>query len=410
MRAMFSLRRPRFVARIGTLLIAIALVGGVLSCGGGGAPTRYDLTMAADPSAGGAVTDETGGSPYSGGTTISIKAEANPGYKFAGWTASAGGFADANAEETTFTMPAQDVTVTANFEGEEVTFADDNLEAAVREAIGKPTGPIYASDLDGLTSLDAEDKSIADLTGLECATSLTLLYLESNQISDISPLANLASLTELWLYDNQISDIEPLVNLTGLTLLRLYKNEISDISPLANLTSLPRVNLSQNQISDISHLANLTSLTELWLYDNQISDIEPLVNLTSLTELSLGENEISDISPLADLTSLTYLNLNGNQISDMSPLADLTSLYWLGLSDSQTSDISLLANLTNLDYLDLDSNQISDIEPLVNNPGLSAGDSVSLNFNPLSATSLNTYIPQLEARGVEVYYYSGPAE
>ena len=46
-------------------------------------------------------------------------------------------------------------------------------------------------------------------------------------------------------------------------------------------------------------------------------------------------------------------------------------------------------------------NQISDIEALVNNPGLADGDWVWLGNNPLSETSVNTYIPQLEARGCE---------
>jgi len=76
---------------------------------------KYALTTTADPGVGGAATDETGGSPYAAGTVISIKAVANPGYGFVSWTAPAGDFDDATAEETTFTMPAQDVTVTAHF-------------------------------------------------------------------------------------------------------------------------------------------------------------------------------------------------------------------------------------------------------------------------------------------------------
>jgi len=55
-------------------------------------------------------------SPYAEGTEVSIKAEAAEGYGFVNWTAPAGGFDNASAAETTFTMPAQNVTVTANFE------------------------------------------------------------------------------------------------------------------------------------------------------------------------------------------------------------------------------------------------------------------------------------------------------
>jgi uncharacterized repeat protein (TIGR02543 family) len=115
MKGILSWKRRHYVSRVGIFLIAVTLIAGMSGCGGGG-PSGYDLIMAADPAAGGTVIDAAGGSPYGGGTAVSIKAEANPGYEFAGWTALAGGFADANAEETTFTMPSQDVTVTANFE------------------------------------------------------------------------------------------------------------------------------------------------------------------------------------------------------------------------------------------------------------------------------------------------------
>jgi Leucine-rich repeat (LRR) protein len=76
----------------------------------------------------------------------------------------------------------------------------------------------------------------------------------------------------------------------------------------------------------------------------------------------------------------------------------------LGLSSNQISDISPLASLTNLTVLGLHENQISDISPLVANSGLSSGDVVYLEDNPLDTDSLNTYIPQLKNRGVEVFY------
>jgi hypothetical protein len=77
----------------------------------------YAVTMAADPVVGGNATDETGTSPYAAGAGISIRAVANPGYGFVGWTANTTvTFGNATFAETTFTMPDQAVTVTANFE------------------------------------------------------------------------------------------------------------------------------------------------------------------------------------------------------------------------------------------------------------------------------------------------------
>jgi Leucine-rich repeat (LRR) protein len=307
-----------------------------------------------------------------------------------------------------------------------ISFPDQNLEAAIREAVGKPTGDIYVADVENLTSLHVSERGIVALTGLEHATSLTHLYLDSNNISDISPLANLSSLTDLYLGCNEISDTSQLAKLTSLTLLRLDSNNISDISPLANLSSLTDLYLGSNKVGNISRLVNLTSLTLLRLDSNNISDISPLANLSSLTELDLGRNEIGDMSPLgeltsltdldlhsnhigeisavANLTSLTSLRLDSNQISDISSLADFTNLTELHLGNNQISDISPLANFTNLIRLSLRNNQISDISPLVQNEGLGTGDLVNLQANPLSSDSVNVYIPLLQARGVTVDY------
>ena len=78
------------------------------------APT-YVLTMAFSPAGSGTATDMTGAPNYLAGASVSIKAVAFTGYRFVNWTAPAGTFANASAAETTFTMPAQAVTVTANF-------------------------------------------------------------------------------------------------------------------------------------------------------------------------------------------------------------------------------------------------------------------------------------------------------
>ena len=81
----------------------------------------YELTMAADPAEGGVATDLTGQSPYVEGAQVSIKAEAEAGYQFVEWTATAGGFGNATAAETIFIMPGEATTVTAHFELIELT-------------------------------------------------------------------------------------------------------------------------------------------------------------------------------------------------------------------------------------------------------------------------------------------------
>jgi Leucine-rich repeat (LRR) protein len=408
---------------------------------------RYNLTISS--TAGGTVTTPgTSTFTYDKGTVVNLVATPASGYRFVSWSGDVDTIANVNAATTTMTING-DYSITANFEEREAgIFPDPNLEAAIREAIGKPTGDIYPSDLVGLTSLDASERSIANLTGLEYCGSLTYLDLYHNQITDISPLAGLTNLTKIYLWSNQISDISPLAGLTHLTYLHLAENQITDISPLAGLTNLTQLyiwdnhisnisllegltnltwlNLSWNQITDISPLEGLTNLTFLSLDGNQISDISPLEGLTNLTQLylfytgisdisplggltnlwrlQLEINEITDISPLEGLTKLAVIEIGANQISDISPLAGLTHLWWLRLYDNQISDISPLAGLIHLTYLWISDNQIGDISPLVANAGLGEGDQVDLSFNPLSSTSINIYIPQLQARGVSVDY------
>jgi len=76
---------------------------------------NYSLAMTVNPANSGTATDETDEGPYEAGTEVDIKASGNQGYEFEEWTADAGSFANATEAETTFTMPAQNVTVTANF-------------------------------------------------------------------------------------------------------------------------------------------------------------------------------------------------------------------------------------------------------------------------------------------------------
>ncbi len=265
-----------------------------------------------------------------------------------------------------------------------VPFPDPGLEAAVREAIGKPSGDIYNTDLVGLTVLLASSRGIAELSGIEHCVDLTDLWLQYNQIGDISALSGLTNLGALSLEDNQISDIGALSGLNALRGLYLNNNEINDLSALSPITELRWLDLSDNQISHLNPLSGLTNLTYLWLDGHQISDLSPLSRLTGLGILGLELNQISDISPLSGLTGLDYLWLDGNQISDIDAPLGLTGLRSLGLSDNQIANISGLSGLTNLTHLYLNGNQLSDLTPLSGSTYL---DYLQLGGNEISDIS-----------------------
>ena len=102
----------------------------------------YILTMAVSPAGTGTAEDLTAHSAYGVGEQVSIKAEPAEGYRFVNWTAPAGSFANDSAATTTFTMPPESVTVTANFQersGEEFTLtmvAEPFIGGTLSPAVG----------------------------------------------------------------------------------------------------------------------------------------------------------------------------------------------------------------------------------------------------------------------------------
>ena len=58
-----------------------------------------------------------------------------------------------------------------------VTIPDPGLEAAIRFAVGKPTGDITIDDMVSLTNLYARNRAIVSIEGLGTATNLAWLDL-----------------------------------------------------------------------------------------------------------------------------------------------------------------------------------------------------------------------------------------
>ena len=269
-----------------------------------------------------------------------------------------------------------------------VHIPDPNLRTAIAEALGKsPNAPITAEEMERLRELDARNRGIQDLTGLQLATDVKDLFLADNEISDLSPIAGLINVRDLRLNNNLISDISPYRGLTNLTSTSFRNNMVSDISPLAGLINLRYLAFTETNVSDLSPITKLINLESLSFEGNNVSDLSPvsgfinlkrisaswghsvsdlspLAGLTKLENIALNAGKLSDLTPLAGLTNLKELHFQDNDISDISPLAGLTGLTRMNLGDNNIPDISPLAGLTNLKWLVIHRNEISDISPL----------------------------------------------
>ena len=267
----------------------------------------------------------------------------------------------------------------------QVTISDANLRAEIEAALGKARGAtITVAEMKTLDRLDAPDRGISDLTGLESAANLTSLDLGGNNLTDLSALSGLTNLRDLTLWVNNLTDVSPLSGLTNLRELKLGGNNLTDVSALSGLTSLTYLHLNGNPISDVSALSGLTELEGLEIFGTAISDISALSSLTNLQNLGLGNNNLTDFSVLSGLTNLTSLWLDNTAISDLSVLSGLTNLIVLTLGDNHLTDVSALSGLTNLRVLRLGDNNLTDLSVL---SGLTNLELLHLGDNHLTDVS-----------------------
>ena len=126
-------------------------------------PAIYTLTVNLNGGSG-----NTTGGVYPAGEVVNIDAGSRSNYRFDGWTSSNGGsFADASSASTTFTMPAENVTITANWQYDSPyipptkpdgpsTGASDGWEDIREEIADADRGDTIAIDMNGETEVPAE--------------------------------------------------------------------------------------------------------------------------------------------------------------------------------------------------------------------------------------------------------------
>lgn len=295
-------------------------------------------------------------------------------------------------------------------------FLDGRLEAAVREELGVRGSYIPVSELEGLTELDASERGIESLEGIEHLPNLRRLNLGGNRINDLRPLTMLRGLAALDLRDNYISDLgavhlECLAELPVLSELSLRNNRdsahpeepsnfehISDISPIARLSSLEILDLRNNHVEELSPLGELEALRYLDLRGNRLTEdaVTFLGSLRRLEHLNLRDNDLRDISSLSSLEQLEYLNLHSNsRIDSMLPLYALSGLRTLIAREVPIgADVGVLRELIELERLNVRDTGLRDLTVLAelmeqgalqDRPEENVFAEVDIRENPISA-------------------------
>jgi formylglycine-generating enzyme required for sulfatase activity len=290
---------------------------------------------------------------------------------------------------------------------QEVSIPDPGLNAAVRAALQKPTGPLTEQDLLSLTNLDASRRNVGSIDGLQAARNLVGLDLQINLLADFSlpaeltnllvlnlsdnPLTNfllpsgLTSLTSLTMEAARLTNLDLPAGLSGLTNLDLENNQLAGLNLPSNLTSLVALDLGFNALTSFSLPTGLTNLSTFYFAGNPLTNVVLPPGLSGMTELNLSQNQLTDFTLPAGMTSLAELDLSFNQLTNLALPSDLKSLTELDLDYNQFTGLNLPSNLTNLSLLHLRGNQFTNFDLSAELPGLTYLD---VSTNPLTKITL----------------------
>ncbi len=129
-----------------------------------------------------------------------------------------------------------------------VTIPDNNFLSALIDwgVDNNLDGIISADEAEAITFIDVNNKSIADMTGIEAFVNLERLNCGGNQLTSLD-VSNNTALTELVLSHNQLTSLS-VSNNAALTVLNLAYNQILTSLDVSNNTALTKLFLDSNQL------------------------------------------------------------------------------------------------------------------------------------------------------------------
>lgn len=205
-------------------------------------------------------------------------------------------------------------------------------------------GEIQCSEAAAFTgTIDCQNLSIMDLSGIEAFTNLTILFCEDNQLSTLDLTYN-TLLQRLFCDNNQLSAL----NISGITTLEdlgCSYNSLTSLSINTN-TSMAWLNCENNDLSALN-LSNSNAYTYINCNHNLLTSFD-VTGQTGLNYLYCNYNDLTALD-VSNNTALIYLHCLYNDISalDVSNNIAMSTFNCTG-NQLVTLDLSANANLTSL--------------------------------------------------------------
>ena len=215
-------------------------------------------------------------------------------------------------------------------------FTCPNFLAAVREEIGKPTGPIFASDVARVTELWVEESNITSLAGIQHFPALELLNAPYNNLTSLDT-SNNPALTQLSVWGNRLTSLN-----------------------VGNNRALEWLQVGNNQLTTLD-VSNNTALTELYVRNNRLTTLN-VSNNRALVELDVSTNRLTSLN-VSNNPALYELDICANQLTTLDVSNNIALIRLCVLNNRLTS--LNVSNNVRLQRLDIRMNNMTSVSAVV---------------------------------------------
>jgi LPXTG-motif cell wall-anchored protein len=283
---------------------------------------------------------------------------------------------DANAEDLSSWLP------------------DPTLQSIVANALGIEVSEITKEKISKMQTIYiySTDAALADLTGLEYATSLSSFYMSgTNQISDFSVLTKIDSLVYAYLMGANVTD-----------------DNVPDFGDNLTRLNLSSANVTNAVYPKILKINNLESLT--FESNMNITTIAPLASLPNLKELRIQFCGVSDFTVINNFPVLENLAAHGQNTGRLDEVTSLSAkvLNYDSTTESFFVPFSIMPNrLTNFDgfvppfttsnsqsqtYFDLNGVQLPSSQLTITDQGITVSGITPEAFEDIQTMKYNCFV------------------
>ena len=201
--------------------------------------------------------------------------------------------------------------------------------------------------------IEASEKGITSIQGVEYLTALEELYLNDNSITT-ADLSQNTKLKYLHIANNQLTSLN--VSSPMLRELSCENNQLPSLN-LSNCRNICYAHCQNNQIASLQlPTADNYSLNSLQCQNNKIKDFNPF-NLKNLTYLDCSHNEIEGNLALYGIY-LSYLDCSSNKITRIDNLINCGSVKTFKCNDNLIESFDM-SHMTILETFDCHNNKFT---------------------------------------------------